>query len=66
LTWILHDLSEQAFRRTVWSGGTFSIAVTKIIEFDDDDASQNLVMAITVSMADDERLGSRQSRCRQA
>jgi hypothetical protein len=40
--------------------------VTKIIEFDDDDASQNLVMAITVSMADDERLGSRQSRCRQA
>jgi hypothetical protein len=41
-----HDVSEQASRQVIWSGGTFSVSVSKILEFDSSSDSQNLAMAI--------------------
>ena len=40
------DISEHAFRQIVWSGGTFSVSVSKIIEFNQTASSQNLILAL--------------------
>ena len=48
-----HDISSQSFRQVVWSGGVFTISVSKIIEFDRNETSQNLVLAMRLLDGDE-------------
>ena len=56
-----HDITSQAFRQIIWSSGSFTISVSKIIEFDRNETSQNLILALRM-LQDDEGFSFRQSR----